>query len=126
MIYFQDYVVADPVTLPLREDQMLTEEEYRQAEEKYGEDQRSPTAEMGARRSSSSDDDQPDRRLSKKLRAELKATGAASRSRRTLIKRLKIIEASRDSENKSRVDGPRTAFPVIPPDCSPLVSARFG
>ena len=37
IIYFQDYVVVDPGDTPLKERQLLTEEEYRRARETYGE-----------------------------------------------------------------------------------------
>jgi DNA-directed RNA polymerase beta' subunit len=38
VIYFQDYVVIDPGDTPLRQTQLLTEEEAREAMYKYGED----------------------------------------------------------------------------------------
>ena len=37
VIYFQDYVVVDPLDSPLKPRQLLNEEEYRSAREKYGE-----------------------------------------------------------------------------------------
>ena len=43
IIYFQDYVVIDPGDTPLKEQQLLTEDEYRQAREKYGEAPSRPT-----------------------------------------------------------------------------------
>src|SRR5437762_12439055 len=46
VIYFQDYVVLDPGDTPLRPNQLLTEEEARQARAKYGEG--SFEVEMGA------------------------------------------------------------------------------
>ena len=36
IIYFQDYVVVDPGDTPLKRTQLLTEDEYRKAREKYG------------------------------------------------------------------------------------------
>src|SRR5256885_5539202 len=45
IIYFQDYVVVDPGTTPLKRHQLLTEEEYRRAREQYGE---AFEADMGA------------------------------------------------------------------------------
>jgi DNA-directed RNA polymerase beta' subunit len=36
VIYFQDYVVIDPGDTPLKKMQLLTEEEFRAAREKYG------------------------------------------------------------------------------------------
>ena len=37
IIYFQDYVVTDPGDTPLKQQQLLTEDEYREAREQYGE-----------------------------------------------------------------------------------------
>ncbi len=37
VIYFQDYVVTEPGETPLKPQQLLTEEEYRQAREQFGE-----------------------------------------------------------------------------------------
>src|SRR5947209_19920367 len=45
IIYFQDYVVVDPGDTPLKERQLLNEEEYRKAREEYG---ASFEADMGA------------------------------------------------------------------------------
>src|SRR5438874_4142068 len=45
IIYFQDYVVLDPGTTPLKKHQLLTEEDYRKAREELGE---AFEAEMGA------------------------------------------------------------------------------
>ena len=43
IIYFQDYVVIDPGDTPLKKQQLLTEEEYREAREQYGEARSKPT-----------------------------------------------------------------------------------
>ena len=45
IIYFQDYVVVEPGETPLKERQLLTEEEFRKAREQYGE---TFEADMGA------------------------------------------------------------------------------
>src|SRR5947199_9566451 len=45
IVYFQDYVVTDPGKTPLKKKQILTEDEYRGAYEKYGDEFE---AEMGA------------------------------------------------------------------------------
>ena len=45
IVYFQDYVVIDPGKTPLKEKQLLTEDEYRAAYEKYGDEFE---ADMGA------------------------------------------------------------------------------
>src|SRR5437763_10218164 len=36
IIYFQDYVVVDPGETPLKEKQLLTEDEFRRAREQFG------------------------------------------------------------------------------------------
>src|SRR3954464_13835425 len=38
IVYFQDYVVTDPGKTPLKKKQLLTEDEYRAAYEKYGDE----------------------------------------------------------------------------------------
>jgi DNA-directed RNA polymerase subunit beta' len=46
VIYYEDYLVIDPGNTPLKENQLLSEHEYREARETYGAD--SFTAKMGA------------------------------------------------------------------------------
>jgi DNA-directed RNA polymerase subunit beta' len=36
VIYYEDYLVIDPGTTPLKQNQLLTEQEYREAQETYG------------------------------------------------------------------------------------------
>ncbi len=122
VIYFQDYVVIDPGDTPLRTHQLLTEEEAKQARHKYGEG--TFEVEMGA---------EAVKKLlaklnlveqSQKLREELKITNSQQKTKE-LIKRLKIIEALRDSDNRPEwmvLD----VIPVIPPDLRPLVLLDSG
>ena len=122
VIYFQDYVVLDPKDTPLKRQQLLTEEEYREARANYGET--GFDAEMGA---------EAVRKLllgldlvslSKELREELHTTGSKQK-KKDLVNRLKIVEAIRDSENKPEwmvLD----VIPVIPPDLRPLVMLDSG
>jgi DNA-directed RNA polymerase subunit beta' len=122
VIYFQDYVVLDPKDTPLKKQQLLTEEEYREARATYGEG--SFDAEMGA---------EAVRKLllgldlvtlSRELREEL-ATTNSKQKKKDLVNRLKIVEAIRDSENKPEwmvLD----VIPVIPPDLRPLVMLDSG
>ena len=122
VIYFQDYIVVDPGDTPLRRGQLLSEEEARTARNKYGET--TFEVEMGA--------DAIKKMLSTcdlagsstKLRAEMKST-ASQQKRKELIKRLRITEALRDSDNKPEwmvLD----CIPVIPPDLRPLVLLDSG
>jgi DNA-directed RNA polymerase subunit beta' len=121
IVYFQDYVVTDPGKTPLKRKQLLTEDEYRAAYEKYAEEFE---AEMGAE-------------AIKKLLGLLDLNTEQQRVReaidktnskqkiKDLTKRLKMIEAIRNSENKSEwmvMD----VIPVIPPDLRPLVLLESG
>jgi DNA-directed RNA polymerase subunit beta' len=122
VIYFQDYVVLDPKDTPLKKQQLLTEEEYREARANHGDG--AFDAEMGA---------EAVRKLllgldlvtlSRELREEL-ATTNSKQKKKDLVNRLKIVEAIRDSENKPEwmvLD----VIPVIPPDLRPLVMLDSG
>jgi DNA-directed RNA polymerase subunit beta' len=122
VIYFQDYVVLDPKDTPLKKQQLLSEEEFREARATYGE--AAFEAEMGA---------EAVRKLllgldlvalSRELREEL-ATTNSKQKKKDLVNRLKIVEAIRDSENKPEwmvLD----VIPVIPPDLRPLVMLDSG
>ncbi|HBB72826.1 MAG TPA: DNA-directed RNA polymerase subunit beta' [Planctomycetaceae bacterium] len=122
VIYFQDYVVLDPKDTPLKKQQLLTEEEFREARATYGEG--SFDAEMGAEAVRKLLLSLDLVRLSKELREEL-ATTNSKQKKKDLVNRLKIVEAIRDSENKPEwmvLD----VIPVIPPDLRPLVMLDSG
>ncbi len=122
VIYFQDYVVTDPKDTPLKKQQLLTEEEYRQAREQYGEG--TFDAEMGAEAVRKLLLNMDLVELSKQLREELNTTNSKQK-KKDLINRLKIVEAIRDSDNKPEwmvLD----VIPVIPPDLRPLVLLDSG
>ncbi|MFM8579008.1 MAG: DNA-directed RNA polymerase subunit beta', partial [Planctomycetaceae bacterium] len=122
VIYFQDYVVLEPRDTPLKKQQLLTEEEYREARATYGES--AFVAEMGAeavRKLLLSLDLVT---LSRDLRIELDTTNSKQK-KKDLVNRLKIVESIRDSENKPEwmvLD----VIPVIPPDLRPLVMLDSG
>ena len=122
VIYFQDYVVVDPGDTPLKANQLLTEEEAREARRKYGEG--TFEAEMGAEAVKKLLSRLELRELSEKLREELK-TNASQQKQKDLIKRLKIVEALRDSENRPEWMV-LEVIPVIPPDLRPLVLLDSG
>jgi DNA-directed RNA polymerase subunit beta' len=122
VIYFQDYVVTDAKDTPLKPQQLLTEEEYRQAREQYGET--GFDAEMGAEAVRKLLLKMDLVELSKKLREDL-ATTNSKQKKKDLINRLKIVESIRDSDNKPEwmvLD----VIPVIPPDLRPLVLLDSG
>ncbi len=122
VIYFQDYVVTNPGNTALKLQQMLTEEEFRQAREQYGEG--SFEADMGAEAVRKLMMQLDLVKLSEQLRVDLKETGSKQKAK-DLIGRLKTVEAIRDSDNKPEwmvLD----VIPVIPPDLRPLVLLDSG
>ncbi len=121
IIYFQDYVVTDPGSSPLKMRQLLTEDEYRQALEQYGSNF---TAMMGAEAVQELLIKMDLDELSAELRTELDAT-RSKQKQRDLAKRLKIVDQIRGSENRPEwmvMD----VVPVIPPDLRPLVLLESG
>jgi DNA-directed RNA polymerase subunit beta' len=122
ILYFEYYVVLEPGLTPLKDRQLLSEDEYLKAQEEYGAD--SFTAMIGA---------EAIREMLKaidldKMQAELRAELAESDSdikKKKIAKRLKLIEAFIASGNK-----PEwmilTVVPVIPPDLRPLVPLDGG
>jgi len=122
VIYFQDYVVLDPKDTPLKKQQLLTEEEFREARATYGDG--AFEAEMGAEAIRKLLLSLDLVQLSKDLRVEL-ATTNSKQKKKDLVNRLKIVESIRDSENKPEwmvLD----VIPVIPPDLRPLVMLDSG
>jgi DNA-directed RNA polymerase subunit beta' len=98
VIYFQDYVVIDPGDTPLKERQLLTEDEFRRAREEYGD---AFEADMGAEAIKKLLERLDLVEESRYLREELERLLSDDKKRdsqkqRDLIKRLKAL---RDSEN---------------------------
>ncbi len=122
VIYFQEYVVTDPGETPLRRCQLLTEDDYASNRVKYGED--SFKADMGAEAIYKLLEGINLVEESKKLRDELKKTSSDAKQK-DYIKRLKVIEALRDSDNKPEWMV-LSCVPVIPPDLRPLVLLESG
>ena len=122
VVYFQDYVVIDPGDTPLTHCQMLTEDEARQARRDYGED--AFQIGMGAEAIKKLLLQMKLVEASEELRGKLATTKSQSTTK-DLIKRLKIVEALRDSDNRPEwmvLD----VIPVIPPDLRPLVLLDSG
>ena len=122
VIYFQEYVVTDPGDTPLRRCQLLTEDEARDARDKYGDGEFK--IEMGAEAVYSLLTDINLTEESVKLRQELRETGSQQKTK-DLIKRLKVVEALRDSDNRPEWMVLH-CVPVIPPDLRPLVMLESG
>jgi DNA-directed RNA polymerase subunit beta' len=122
ILYFESYVVIEPGLTPLKERQLLTEDEYIRAQDEYGAD--SFTAMIGAEALR-----EMMRALDlEKIAADLKheiATTTSELKPKKLMKRLKIIEAFQMSGNKPEWMI-MTVIPVIPPDLRPLVPLDGG
>ncbi len=121
VIYFQDYVVIDAGDTPLKQCQLLTEEEFREEREKYG---NSFTAGMGAEAIRDILLNLDLEAVSQELREELQMT-RSNQKIKDIIKRLKTVEMLRDSPNRPEwmiLD----VIPVIPPDLRPLVLLDSG
>ena len=122
VLYFENYVVIEPGLTDLHYGQMMTEEEYMDAQDTYGMD--AFTANIGAeaiREMLAAIDLEAE---ADQLRAELKeATGELKPKK--IIKRLKVVESFLESGNR-----PEwmilTVVPVIPPELRPLVPLDGG
>jgi DNA-directed RNA polymerase subunit beta' len=121
IIYFQDYVVVDPGDTPLKERQLLNEDDYRKARETYGD---TFGADMGAEAVRKMLMRLDLVTLSKTLREEL-GTTTSKQKLKDLTKRLKVVESLRDSDNRPEWMV-LEAIPVIPPDLRPLVLLDSG
>src|SRR5437868_7077035 len=126
IIYFQDYVVVDAGETPLKERQLLTEEEFRKAREQYGE---TFEADMGAEAVKKLLEKlnlvDESNKLREKLDTETKKEKSSKAKLKDYVKRLKIIESLRDSSNKCEWMV-LECIPVIPPDLRPLVLLDSG
>ncbi len=121
VILFQDYVITDPGQTPLKDKQVLTEEEFRSAREKYGDDFK---AGMGAEAVKDLLDRMDLVTLAADLRDGLTKTNSKQKIK-DLSKRLKLVEGLRNSGN--RADWlVLEVVPVIPPDLRPLVMLESG
>ncbi|MBK1635435.1 DNA-directed RNA polymerase subunit beta' [Rhodovulum adriaticum] len=122
VLYFENYVVIEPGLTDLNYGQMMTEEEFMDAQDQYGAD--AFTAGIGAeaiREMLAQIDLESE---AERLREELKeATGELKPKK--IIKRLKVVESFLESGNR-----PEwmilTVIPVIPPELRPLVPLDGG
>ena len=122
VLYFENFVVVDPGLSPLERKQVLTENEYYDAQDEYGED--AFTAQIGAEalKTMLLDLDLEEER--ENIRVDLRETGSEAK-RKKLVKRLKLVEAFIESGARPEwmvLD----VVPVIPPELRPLVPLDGG
>jgi DNA-directed RNA polymerase subunit beta' len=124
IIYFQDYVVTDPGDSPLKLGQLLSEEEFREATNKYGPPSGGFKAAMGAKAIKALLLKLDFDALSEELKAAIAKTGSKQKVKE-LTKRLKTVNAIKSGNN--RPDWVvLEVVPVIPPDLRPLVLLESG
>jgi DNA-directed RNA polymerase subunit beta' len=121
IIYFENYIVVDPGDTSLEKKQTLTEDEYQDAREQWGD---RFVAKMGAEAIKMLLEDIDIEALSAELHAQFTNT-TSIQSRTKAIKRLKVVEALRKSQN-SPTWMVLDVVPVIPPDLRPLVPLEGG
>ncbi|MCK8783132.1 DNA-directed RNA polymerase subunit beta' [Roseomonas sp. NAR14] len=122
VLYFESYVVLEPGTTDLKLHQLLTEDQYQNKLDEFGED--SFTVGIGAEavKQMLVGLDLP--KEAPRLRAELKETTSEAK-RKKLVKRLKLIEAF--AEGGARPEWMiLDVVPVIPPELRPLVPLDGG
>ena len=122
VIYYEDYMVIDPGSTPLKQNQLLSEHEYREARETYGND--AFVAKMGAEavREAMMRVD-----LGKQIdQLQIAMTETKSKQiRKKIAKRIKLLQGFQAS--KSRPEWMiLIVLPVIPPDLRPLVPLEGG
>lgn len=120
VIYFASYVVLDAGDTPLEKKQLLSEAEYREKKEEYGD---RFTAEMGAEAIQKLLANVDLEKEATELKAVLKEATGQKRTR--AVRRLDILEAFLKSGNKPEwmvMD----VIPVMPPDLRPMVQLEGG
>ncbi|MEQ8701543.1 MAG: DNA-directed RNA polymerase subunit beta', partial [Bauldia litoralis] len=122
ILYFENYIVIEPGLTPLKERQLLSEDEYLKAQDEYGED--SFTADIGAEAIRKMLIALDLKKLTVDLRQEI-AESTTELKPKKLAKRLKLVEAFIESGNKPEWMILKVV-PVIPPDLRPLVPLDGG
>src|SRR6201996_7597029 len=121
VIYYEDYLVVDPGKAPLTHKQLLSETEYREAQEQYGD---TFTAKMGAEAIRLVLQGIDLATTAKELTEALGNT-KSKQTRKKVAKRLKLVQGFISS--KTRPEWMiLEVLPVIPPDLRPLVPLEGG
>jgi len=122
VLYFESYIVIEPGLTPLSVNELLTEDQYQEAIDEYGEEAFRAGIGAEALKEILASIDLEEERSS--IRAELK-DNASEAKRKKLVKRLKIIESFIEANTKPEwmiLD----VLPVIPPELRPLVPLDGG
>ena len=121
VLYFESYVVVDPGMTTLEHGQLLTDEQYYESMEEFGDEF---SAKMGAEAVQELMIQLDIEQEVARLREEIPSTTSETKIKK-LSKRLKLMEAFASSGNKPEWMV-LNALPVLPPDLRPLVPLDGG
>jgi len=121
VLYFESYIVTEPGLTSLEKYQLLDDEDYYKALEEFGDEF---VAKMGAEAVQDLLKDIDLDLEIDELREAIPQTGSETKLKK-MSKRLKLLEAFRDSNNKPEWMV-MTILPVLPPDLRPLVPLEGG
>lgn len=121
VLYFEAYVVTEPGMTPLSRCQLLTEEDYLNKTEEYGDDFSASIGAEGIRDLLNNMDITAE---IESLRREMQSTGSETKIKK-IAKRLKVLEAFNKSGMKPEWMV-LTVLPVLPPELRPLVPLDGG
>ncbi|OPZ28931.1 MAG: DNA-directed RNA polymerase subunit beta' [Lentisphaerae bacterium ADurb.BinA184] len=119
--YYEDWIVTDPGDTPLTHKQLLTDDEYREAREAYGQ---AFKAGMGAEAIQELLGQVDLDKLTVELQEQMGATRSKA-ERKRIAKRLRLTEGFKKNNMKPGWMV-LTVLPVIPPDLRPLVPLEGG
>jgi len=122
VLYFESFIVLDPGLTPLDKLQLLTEDEFIDAQNEFGAD--NFKAGIGAEAIRLLLEELDLEELSESIRKEIKETTSELKPKK-LAKRLKVVEAFKVSGNKPEWMILKV-IPVIPPELRPLVPLDGG
>ena len=121
VLYFESYIVTDPGLTELEKGEILTEEEWVEKYEEFGDEF---TAGMGAEAVQVLLEELDIDDEIRIIREEIPQTNSETKLKK-LSKRLKLLEAFKDSGNKPEWMI-MNILPVLPPDLRPLVPLEGG
>ena len=122
VLYFENFVVIEPGMTSLVKGQLLSEEEFYDAQDEFGDDAFEASIGAEAIKKVLVDLDLEQERV--KIREDLAETGSEAK-RKKLVKRLKLVDSFRESGCRPEwmiLD----VVPVIPPELRPLVPLDGG
>ena len=121
VLYLESFIVIDPGDTPLKEKELMTEDDYKKYSQEYGYRFRAGIGAEAIRELLKAINMDA---LAQELRDKIHATASVG-VKKKLTKRLRIVEAFRKSENRPEwmiMD----VIPVLPPDLRPLLPLEGG